>query len=131
MELTYSSRKLLKELRKLVSSESDVLAFVDGSATVRNLTTEDQADLSHFPGFFGVIDYLIRQGALKYPYEDNHWYVSFTHEGLHPHQVYWEVIKINFFKSVFVPAVVSFITSLLTLLGTGLGQWLLRWIQAH
>lgn len=119
MELTYTSRKLLKQLREITSSENDILAFVDGTPLVRNEATSAQIDLSVFPGFFGIIDYLVRQGALSYPYQ-NAYYVSFTHEGLHPHQVSWERAKKFIFESVLVPIFVAFVTTILTLLVRGL-----------
>ena len=120
MELTYSSRKLLRELRKLASSENDVLAFINGDALVQNQDTGVQLDLRNTPGFFGVIDYLVRQGALRYFYEGNIWHVSFTHEGLHPYQVSWEKLKKFVFESMLVPIFVAFITTMLTLLIKGL-----------
>ncbi|MFW5669481.1 MAG: hypothetical protein ACOCM4_09590 [Acetivibrio ethanolgignens] len=118
--MTYQSKSVLRQLRKLVSNTEDLLYF-DGEDNFIYLDedSDKKYDCSRYKGEIGaIIDQLLDEKYLKPGL--NKYYFSFTELGLHPYQNSWNKFKSFLFQSVLVPIAVSVATSLITLWLQGL-----------
>ena len=113
--MTYQSKSVLKQLRKLVSNTDDLLYFDrDDGFIYLDEDSDKKYDFTRYKGEIGaIIDQLIDENHLKYAH--NEYYFTLTELGLHPYQTNWQKIKSFLFHSVLVPIAVSVATTLVTL----------------
>ena len=123
--MTYQCRAVLKNLRVLADETGAPMTFLGNTDCI--CLFDDYYKTYDYAKYKGeiqsIINQLISDGYLLLNTADNTF--SLTQHGLHPYQFQWDAFRSFLFKSILVPAAVSFVTTLLTLLANWLFSVLL------